>query len=898
MWGAVLVIVCFVLPAGLTAQESADTGALRGRVTDQTGSVIVGASVTATSRLGKTWTVKTNPQGEYVLDKLPPQTYAVVVGSPGFMDLTKEVTVRRGTAIEFNATLTVALEVSLEVRDPVGSFVSIDPRKNLSALLLTKREIQALPDNPDLFLLRLLEMAGSTGPAGDVAVYVDGFRAFRRLPPKSTIEMVRINSNPFSAEFAQPGLRRIEIVTKAGSDTFHGELRMQARSGRIDGKSPLSDTTQSSEYRSGNGFLQGPIASSSVGFLLYGGRWNEDNNAFINATVLGANGNIQPISTTAVTPATVTSAVIKSDFQLSGETINVSYQNTIDRRRNQGLGSGFDLPEHAYDWSSSSQIGRLWWTSLGRRTMNDLRVEGTWTDTDSMPRVTTPAILVFDAFNAGGNQDSPSSRLDRNIQVGDTVTVLSGAHLVKAGALFEQAAQRSTDLSGFGGTYIFGADIERDGTGRPVLSTEGLVRPIAPIENYRRTVLGLPGYTPSQFSIVRGNPNVEVDQWNLGWFLLDDWTISKRFGLSYGVRQEFQNNISPRADVIAPRASLSWLLDENGKTAIKFGTGIFFSRVEPEITMYTRKLDGVHRQQYVVARPSFFGLSAAPPDIANAVQSSVYVKASDLRVPASRSASVSYERALPRHLFAIVQFQGARGVRQLRLRNISGDGLRTSTANGPILAFESTGRSSRRELMLGLRGFFSSGFSLFANYTFSRRNNDTDGPFSVPADSQNLDAEYGRAADDQPHLFLAGLNTQFPNGWLFDASVSLASGRPFNITTGRDNNADTLFTDRPTFARPGDDGAVATPFGLLNPNPLPGEIVIPRNFGRDPMLRNITVALSKIFAKRVIVSVDVENLLNSNRLFASNGVVTSPVFNLPSQALNPRRLELSVRYGF
>jgi hypothetical protein len=271
------------------------------------------------------------------------------------------------------------------------------------------------------------------------------------------------------------------------------------------------------------------------------------------------------------------------------------------------------------------------------------------------------------------------------------------------------------------------------------------------------------------------------------------------------------------------------------------------------------------------------------------------VKASDLRVPASRSASVSYEHALPRHLFAIVQFQGARGVRQLRLRNISID---TSTSNGPILAFESSGRSSRRELMLGLRGFFSSRFSLFANYTFSRRNSDTDGPFSAPADSQTLAAEYGRAADDQPQLFLAGLNTQFHNEWLFDASVSLASGRPFNITTGRDNNADTLFTDRPTFARPGDAGAIATPFGLLNPNPLPGELVIPRNFGRDPMLRNITVALSKIFAKRVIVSVDVENLLNSNRLFASNGVVTSPVFNQPSQALNPRRLELSVRYSF
>ena len=71
-------------------------------------------------------------------------------------------------------------------------------------------------------------------------VLVDGFREYKRLPPKDTIEMIRINSNPFSAEFSQPGLDRIEIVTKPGSDTYHGEIRFQGGDSALNARNPMA----------------------------------------------------------------------------------------------------------------------------------------------------------------------------------------------------------------------------------------------------------------------------------------------------------------------------------------------------------------------------------------------------------------------------------------------------------------------------------------------------------------------------------------------------------------------------------------------------------------------------------------------------------------------------------
>src|SRR5262249_35144788 len=147
--------------------------------------------------------------------------------------------------------------------------------------------------------------------------------------------------------------------------------------------------------------------------------------------------------------------------------------------------------------------------------------------------------------------------------------------------------------------------------GRPVLNAAGGQTPISPIERYRRTVNRVPGYVPSQFLIVRGNPEIGVGQRNIAWFALDDWSLSRQTTLSLGVRQDVQNDVASGFNP-SPRAGLGWVIDAAGRNAIRVGTGIFYRRVEPQITLDTLRFDGVNRQQFTVESPSFF---TGPPSL-------------------------------------------------------------------------------------------------------------------------------------------------------------------------------------------------------------------------------------------------------------------------------------------
>ena len=217
------------------------------------------------------------------------------------------------------------------------------------------------------------------------------------------------------------------------------------------------------------------------------------------------------------------------------------------------------------------------------------------------------------------------------------------------------------------------------------------------------------------------------------------------------------------------------------------------------------EINGVDRQQFVIQRPPFLTAIPTTFDSETLVQSSVYTKSDDLRAPYSLITSIGYERQLPWHLFGLVQYFTSRGVNLLRLRDITAPGAANPKAGAPVL---------QREVMLALRGNITGTFTLYGNYRYGTREADTDGAYTLPANSLDLSAEYARSADDQPHQFLAGVTAQAAHGILFDSSISISSGRPFNITTGRDNNSDTLFTDRPAFARPGDVGAISTAFGV------------------------------------------------------------------------------------
>ena len=146
-----------------------------------------------------------------------------------------------------------------------------------------------------------------------------------------------------------------------------------------------------------------------------------------------------------------------------------------------------------------------------------------------------------------------------------------------------------------------------------------------------------------------------------------------------------------------------------------------------------------------------------------------------------------------------------------------------------------------------MRTGFSQKFSLFGFYTFSSTRNDTDSAYTTPSNPYDLVTEFGRASNDSRHRVTVGGNFTLPWNFRVGSFINAWSGRPFNILTGRDNNNDNSFSDRPAFANVGDPGAIVTSFGVFNPNPTTFDEIIPRNFGQGPGYVSVDINISKTF---------------------------------------------------
>jgi hypothetical protein len=199
----------------------------------------------------------------------------------------------------------------------------------------------------------------------------------------------------------------------------------------------------------------------------------------------------------------------------------------------------------------------------------------------------------------------------------------------------------------------------------------------------------------------------------------------------------------------------------------------------------------------------------------------------------------------------------------------------------------------------------SPAISLFGTYVFNRSRSNTEGANTFPGNPYSLVGEFGPAGNDVHHRVNAGgsINTK----WNVRLSplVTLQTGQPFDITTGGDPYGTTLFNARPGIgANPAKPGLIPTAYGLLDPNPDPGETLLTRNYGRGPgqMMVNLRVAKTfgfgperksskpgGIFAApserrySLIFSMAVRNILNHTNSGPIFGNITSPLFGRANQ---------------
>ena len=826
-----MLVGAFMFFATLAGAQS-QTGSIHGTVTDPTGAVIPSSSITITGADGQAHSATSGASGAYAVEHLAPGDYSISVSANGFASSTPRVVIVSAGKI---AILDVALALPVEQQQVTvsDSAVSVDtsPDDNASAIVIKGKDLDALSDDPDELQSELQALAGpSAGPNGG-QVYIDGFTG-GQLPPKSSIREIRINSNPFSAQYDKLGYGRIEIFTKPGTDKLHGSAMMMGNDSAFNSLNPFVKSEPAYHTLFSMANAGGPLGKKASWFVSVFNRDNQSN-SIINAELLDASGNAYNYSAAVATPQSRLSISPRFDFQLgANNTLTVRYMYSRQTATNDGV-SQFALQTQGYNVSNQENALQISDTQiLSPSIINETHFQY-MRDRDSQTAESSlPTVTVQGAFTGGGSSLGTSrSGLD-SYELQNSTMISKGVHSINFGARLRFTRDSSFSTSGFNGAYIYSS-----------------------LDAYKAG-------TPTQYDVTVGNPSASLNYYDVGLYFQDDYKVRPNLTLSYGLRYESQNGIGDHGDP-APRFSFAWAPGAHGSkpahTVIRGGYGWFYDRFDEKNLMEAVRNNGINQQRYVIKNPGFTQDAPLASDLASTSTAAptIYEVAPNLKAALSMQGALGIEHQFGKAATVAATYVNSHGVHQYLSDNINaylpgtydavtGTGTRPNGINENIYQFQSAGVYNQNQLMLNY-SVRAKRISLFGFYALNFANADTSGAGYFPSDQLNPRADYGRATFDVHNRFLLGGSFQAPFGVSVSPMLVANSGAPFNITLGQDVNGDNQFNDRPAFATSASTDVMHTSYGDFDLNPSAGEALIPYNYSTGPGAFSMNMRISKSF---------------------------------------------------
>ncbi len=846
-----------------TSMSLGQTIGLTGHVYDQSGALVPEARITITGAEQPSKTVTSGSDGLYSVPGLAPGQYNVTGIAPSLaMPQPLQVLIgSTGQTLDLHL-IVIAATSRVEVQEDAHT-VSTDASANASATVLTGDDLQALSDDPEDLQADLEALAGpSAGPGGGNAIFIDGFSG-GQLPPKESIREVRINQNPFSPEFDKLGLGRIEIFTKPGSDKYHGTVTYNLGTDWWNSRNPYAIQKAPFLLQETENSFSGPLTKhGSFTFDLE--RQAVDNGSVTNGVILDP-ANLLPTPFTSVlkTPQRHWRFGPHVDYQLNQNNyVSLRYILTRATIEDAGIG-GFDLISRGYYRLNTFNTVQFIETSIHGKAVNETRFQYFRFGNAQTANTQAPEIQVLGAFNGGGASSLHSRDVQSSYELQNNTSMVHGTHLWRFGVRLREQFENSLLPQNFAGTFTFSGEIapELDANNQEVFSNgQPVLVQISSIEQYRRTVLGLPavlGGGASQFSLSTGVPATTVNQFDTAVFAGDDWRLRPNLTLNLGLRFESQTNIHDHADV-APRLGFAWApgagANKSGKYVIRGGFGMFYDRFALANTLTARRYNGVVQQQYILTNPGFYpNVPSLAALGANPASQSVWEVDSHLRTPYLMQPAISIERQLPKNTTLALTYTNVHALHILRSEDINapapGTGVLPHPGQGPIFLMTASGLYNQNQFIANLNSKVNSGVSIFATYVLNRAMSNTDGLTSFPANPYSYAGEYGPASTDIRNRVTFGGTISTRWNIRLNPLVTYQSGAPFNITSGEDPFDTTVYSARPAIAtdasRP---GVIQTPYGLLDPNPIPGETVIGRNAGRGPAQIAVNLRVQKTWS--------------------------------------------------
>jgi hypothetical protein len=834
---AILILSC-LCPQRAAAQTGAPAGALHGAVVDPSGANIPGAGVILTQG-SRVLSTKSAADGRYEFRSLAPGAYTVAGTAKGFAPLSiPDVEIAAGAAKELNLSMSIAVEQQEVTVDDQSQAVSLNPDQNASAMVIKGSDLDALSDDPDELQSELQALAGpAAGPNGG-QIYIDGFEG-GQIPPKSSILKIRVNQNPFSAEYDRIGYGRVEIITKPGSQKRSGMVSGFGSDSAFNTANPLVAEQPSYYLYSMFGNITGPITKTSAYFLnaFHMDRQNQSIVDALNPANLTGNFTLAYPN-----PSDLVSVNPRVDFML-GKSNMITARDSYFYSSQNGTGVGtLSLPEQASNGRSEENTVQIGDTILvNPRLVNETHFQWRRVRNNQAASYFTPTVSVQGAFTTGGSSSGVSQDHEDNIELQNYSTATAGAHTLRFGMRLRSYRDANYSIGGANGTYTFSS------------------------------VADFQAATPTQYSAtVIDNPLARALLFDGALFFEDDWRARPNLNLGLGIRYEGQNRIHDHGD-LAPRLSLAWSPRHTGtnppRTVVRAGYGWFYNRFTvpnffgsaagTPYVIQTIHNNLLNQQSYVVDNPDFYNPNqAAPPsEVESAGNSVPYFNTIDPHFHAAldMQGGIGVDRQLAKGITGNVTYLYTQGVHQYLTDNVTAPVFDPSTysvaASTPTpfdYQFQSGG-VYRQQQLIATASVRWKHLGLNSSYTLNFAKSDTQGVTSQPSVEQDPGFDYGRASFDIRQRFFLLTTYTAPHGIIIAPLLAAQSGTPYNLTIGQDLSGNNQFNARPTYGVCGQANVVETQYGCLDTDPTgKGETIVPFDLGTGPANVIFHMRISKV----------------------------------------------------
>jgi len=821
------------------------SGVLSGTVSDPSGAKITHA-VVHVQGASPDRDVTTDNTGRFSL-VLPLGIYNVTITAEGFRPYSTSVTLTdRADYAHIDARLVIAAKPE-EITVPSDNEDSTSANDNKSALVFKGDQLKTFSDNDSMFQQEIEALAGGTGQKPP-EILVNGFSS-GRFPPKSTISEIRINRNPYSAQHDQLGYGRVEISTKPGTDTLHGNFSSSGTDNVFNSGNPYSPVQPPYYSVNLDGNLSGSFNKKTSFFV--SGTYNDlQNNAIVDAidpTLL------TPLSEAVPAPQRTQTYALRLNRQVTkANTFMGRYEYNQVSFDNSGVGL-LVLPTEGLNTTTTTQTLQLIDTQvIGAKIISEAHFQYLRTRQEQSPVSTAATVVVEGVFNGGGSSAQDLSDNQDDYEFQELFTVDHGSHYMRFGGRYRLLRDANYTTANYNGQFTF-----------PSLAA------------YQLAVAGetpAPGDGTTQYNLTTGQRSAVVFTGDLGIFAEDEWKVRKNFTIDLGFRVETQSAVPDHFDP-APRVGFAWAVGQKPKkrpiVTLRGGGGIFYDRFpSTDILTAIRQQSGTTQPSYFVENPfaenpNFYQLyrnTPAPVTALGSIPPTLYNIDPHLRNEYGIDAGLTAERSLGKIGSISANYIFIRGDHQWLSRNINAplpgtynpadpnSGVRPLGGSQNIYQFDSGGIYKSDLLFVNYQFKFGKRVTGFAAYRFTHARQDVVNATTFDSNSYDLAQDYGRSAQPTQAIF-AAVNVQLPFGLAGSLYTSAQGGAPFNITTGTDLNGDTIYNDRPAFATNTTANSIIykTRYGTFDANPQPGEKTIPINYGNSPDFYFVQASLERDF---------------------------------------------------